>query len=503
MRFPYFLRTLSPDTVIGEAFASFVLSATPWHHVAFLSENYDLFTLAVEKFEETNRKQDLEDKIQVDHYIFADGDSLEQHMQNLAASGVRIWVANAYSNNVRSMLKIGKRLGIAGEGYQVLIGGGMPDCVLYNPACPGPNGEVEELDLDILAAAEGALSTLPFSPVGEPAYEAIILKMIERTSAESAADVNPYALNAYEAVYAYAHAADSFNSAGGARNVRTHKYEFMEHLKTSVSPGVNGEVRFDANGDRILRLSFVTFDYGLNGDKSNGMYAPVYTFSSTSGLAENEGVQFLWTGGVGNMLQVSHAVVVTGEGGDSGGLLAVALGAGAVFLAAVGVTVAVEKFSKTEPTFTLEAELTLDEKMKKECNVRIRSQYGWLFIELVDATSDIANGVMVLVEGTKSTVFTVLFSVVAVLSLFAGIHAVVRRRQVLVKFGKIRDGDPDQMDKYKNGDNSETGGKVTFDNPGERAGSSETSNRQFAPSAELTIHCSTTVGLDYHGDACG
>jgi len=392
LRFPYFVRTVSPDTVVGEAFASFVLSATPWRHVAFLSENHELFTLAVEKFEETNRKRDVEDRIEVDHYIFADGDSLEQHMQNLAASGVRIWVANAYINNVRSMLKIGKRLGIAGEGYQVLLGGGMPDCVLHNPTCPGPNGEVEELDLDILAAVEGALSTYLYTPVGEPAYEAIVQKMVERTSAESAAEVNPYALNAYEAVYAYAHAVDSFDSTGGARSVRTHKYEFMEHLKTSISPGVYGEVKFDANGDRILRQSIVTFDYGLNGDKSNGMFAPVYTFSSTDGLTMNEGVQVLWTGGASLMAQESYVLVEEEAGGVATAVVfGIVGGAVALVLLIVAVNLMHERRLRKQTTVaeyvarreTLRAEdektkgeLILAENFKLKNDVAIMQEYN-------------------------------------------------------------------------------------------------------------------------------
>jgi len=133
-----------------------------------------------------------------------------------------------------------------------------------------------------------------------------------------------------------------------------------------------------------------------------------------------------------------------------------------LFVAAIAITMVVQKFSNNKIEFEKEKALTSDEQLKKECDTIIQSQQGWLSFELVDALSDIANGVMAVVESKMSLTFLVLFIIIGVFSVFAGINSVVKRRQVINGVRKIRDGDEETMKKFKDG---AKGGIITVDNP--------------------------------------
>ena len=133
-----------------------------------------------------------------------------------------------------------------------------------------------------------------------------------------------------------------------------------------------------------------------------------------------------------------------------------------LLVAAIGITVIVVKFSNKNIEFEDEKALTSDEQLKTECNTIIQGQQGWLCFELVDAFSDIANGVMVVQEGTMNPTFLVLFIIVGVFSVFAGINAIVKRGQVINGVRKIRDGDEETMKKFRDG---AKGGIITVDNP--------------------------------------
>ena len=137
----------------------------------------------------------------------------------------------------------------------------------------------------------------------------------------------------------------------------------------------------------------------------------------------------------------------------------------AMMIGIVGLTaiVAVQKFAKSKVTLEHEDELTLDEHMESECNALIRNERAWLCYEVVDALSDISNGVLVLTEFTKAMTFIILFSCIAVLSAFAGLNATVKRSQAINSFEKIRDGDKETMAKFKDG--AGVDGKVTIENP--------------------------------------
>jgi len=134
-----------------------------------------------------------------------------------------------------------------------------------------------------------------------------------------------------------------------------------------------------------------------------------------------------------------------------------AIGTDFALVAAIGVTVIVQKFSNKKIEFEEEKAVTPDEQLQKVCDTLIQGQQAWLAFELVDAFSHIANGVMAVVEGTMSPTF-----LIGVFGVFAGINAIVKRSQVIYGVRKIKDGDEETMKKFKDGGE---GGIVTVDDP--------------------------------------
>ena len=156
---------------------------------------------------------------------------------------------------------------------------GVADCILANPICPGADGSTEETDEELKEAVHGALFTLPWAPHGEPRYDEFLDKMVNYLGLSSRSEVNAYAVTAYEAVYSYAHAVQSFTG-----DIRSDKVEFMDYLKNSSCPGILSNVTYDASGDRISTVAFQNFDYGLNED-SMGLWLTTHKYSDTDGIS--------------------------------------------------------------------------------------------------------------------------------------------------------------------------------------------------------------------------
>ena len=273
---------------------------------------------------------------------------VETKLRHIKTSGTRIWVVNSYASNARKIIKLALKLGITGEGYQVFIGGGIGDCVLYNPQCPGPNGETTETDPDLTEAVHGAIFTLPYVPTSSTAYSAFQSKMVSLLSLSSPSEVNTYSPYVYEAVYVYAYALDTFPDD---MSIHTEKEEFMKHLRGMVVPGVLGPVSFDANGDRASGLNILNYDYGSNGAVSNSLWSAPYRWDDVNNLQASDGVTMVWSGGQPSMPTEDVLASFTGE--ENGGVAMAVIfgivgGAVAIVLIIVAITLTKEKKLKKE-----------------------------------------------------------------------------------------------------------------------------------------------------------
>ena len=117
--------------------------------------------------------------------------------------------------------------------------------------------------------------------------------------------------------------------------------------------------------------------------------------------------------------------------------------AGCVLLTAV-LSKVVSKLSSNEIKSDFEKQLTPDEELQEACRTSIYEQRAWIVYEQLDGLSDVANGVLVLVEGSMSTAFTVLFGLVGIMSTFSCLNGLIKRSQILNTYNKIRTGDKQQ-----------------------------------------------------------
>ncbi|GMI45760.1 hypothetical protein TrCOL_g13479 [Triparma columacea] len=384
-KFPFFLRTVSPDTITAAAFSSYIHELTPWRKVAWISEDALLFTMTHDSFRAA--QVGLDDPIEiVAHEVFVAGDGvatdLELRMKAIKDTGVRIFVINCYTGNARRLFKIAKKLGMTNEGYQIFVGGGVAECVLANPACP-IDGIIEETDEELKEAVHGALFTyMPFAPKGEPRYEDFLNKMVSRLGLSGPSLVNAYAVAAYEAVYSYAHAAHSFSG-----NIRSDQSEFMSHLRTSSCPGVLSNVTYDEFGDRMSTVAVANFDYGLNED-SNGLWLTTHSFNANEGIVSVGSYQTVYTGGTTNQPPVASATIIDVAGNASVGLpFILSIVAAAIFV----ITIVVIYFRRNEQKLGLERKadhmrmnsMRLENEKLHE-NLKMLQQYSKEEIDMIE-----------------------------------------------------------------------------------------------------------------------
>jgi len=272
--------------------------------------------------------------------------------------------------------------------------------------------------------------------------------------------VPTYGYFAYDAVYALAHAAQIVIDEGGSEFTGA---AIREALKKVSFQGVTGTVEFMDNGDREIGVGSAI----LNHD--GGEFVPLGSWTREAGFFYGEGRTrdgIVWPTSTGEQ---PSGVVIIGEGSAQGVAMKSGLdsttaliGVGFLLVVTTTLTVIVQKFSNKKIEFEEEKALTPDEELQKVCDTLIQGQQAWLAFELVDAFSDIVNGVMAVQEGTITPTFLALFVIIALFSVFAGINAVVKRNQVINGVRKIRDCDEETMNRFKDG---ATGGIVTVHNP--------------------------------------
>jgi len=267
--FPYFLRTTAPESAVAKVFSA-VCDEHNWKKISFVTENQDLFRLSAEAFMDQQLSRDEADRIEVvDNEIFESNgneDLLDAQLQRIKDSGVRIWGVWAYVAKLRVILKKAQKLGLTGEGYQVMVGGGIGNSLLVNEQSPGPDNEVRDDDIELIKASQGIMITVPTQPSGD-AYDGYTEKISKRMGI-AVESIHGRAVYAYDAVYAYAHALDNWVTENPGEDHRhpDNKERFKDDYMFPVTfDSVQGSFAFDEKGDRDASLTVGTFNYQLTG----------------------------------------------------------------------------------------------------------------------------------------------------------------------------------------------------------------------------------------------
>jgi len=108
-------------------------------------------------------------------------------------------------------------------------------------------------------------------------------------------DVSPWALVLYEAVWAYAFAAHTYLGDATDRNTLP---SFLDHLRNIETPGVNGPLQLNEQGDRVGVYEWVNMNYGADHEPNEeGKYwEPIFDWSQTNSV-HNEVGSIVFTGG--------------------------------------------------------------------------------------------------------------------------------------------------------------------------------------------------------------
>jgi len=146
-------------------------------------------------------------------------------------------------------------------------------------------------------------------------------------------------------------------------------------------------------------------------------------------------------------------------------MLYVHIGGPSAILFIILAAVLVQKMSQQDVNREKEKKLSVDERLVKECDSKIKAEYAWLLFELSDGGSDLANGVLVFVEGRLAMWIRIPFVIIAVCSVYAGFMAIVTRLKVAKQYKLIRDSDEETMKKYSKRHGKDGGATIAFDNP--------------------------------------
>ena len=156
-------------------------------------------------------------------------------------------------------------------------------------------------------------------------------------------ELSKYAWGAYDAVYAFAHAAQTLIEEGASS---FDPGELVEKLKTVEFEGITGWVKFDANGDRETGVGYTIVNYGGGSGVGLGNWK-AGGFQFYDGVTE---VDIEWPTSNGVKPAMKEAVDEEGGGVPMAVVIAIVGGAVALFAVILGVICMKEQKSEKEKT---------------------------------------------------------------------------------------------------------------------------------------------------------
>lgn len=235
--FPYFLRVVPPDSVQGVAIAN-IIDEMGWDTVSTLSTNDDYGQGGMDVFKAAAADLGIE---VLSPQEFAPGESdVKVKLQAIVDSGAKVIILNMIVADAVTVFSQAASVGITAENGFVWVGTDGPT-----------QSQVFENSTIVEDAMTGMIGTRPNRGIGD-IYTAFLDSWEAADPADYAGagdrEPNTYATFAYDAVYAFAYAADNMITAGtdpedGAL--------LLAELKDLTFDGATGPVSFDENGDRL------------------------------------------------------------------------------------------------------------------------------------------------------------------------------------------------------------------------------------------------------------
>ncbi|MCE7735885.1 MAG: ABC transporter substrate-binding protein [Candidatus Heimdallarchaeota archaeon] len=261
-KFPYFLRVVPPDSIQSVAIGN-IVNKMGWDTVTTLSTNDDYGQSGIDVFKTTAADFGIE--VLSPQEFSAGATNVKVQLQSIVDSKAKIIVANMIMADAVTVFSQAASVGITRESGYIWVG---TDGITQE--------QVFEGSLEVETAMTGMIGTRPIRGVGT-IYEAFLDTWENADPNEYAGsgdrEPNSYSTFAYDAVYAFAYAAQKMINAG------TDPEDgelLLSELQGLSFDGATGTVSFDENGDRLGVYDIVNLVDGVfvvvgTWDVMNGM----------------------------------------------------------------------------------------------------------------------------------------------------------------------------------------------------------------------------------------
>jgi ABC-type branched-subunit amino acid transport system substrate-binding protein len=259
--YPYFLRVVPSDAVQGSALAN-IVNELGFDTVATLATSDDYGLGGIGVFE--TAWEDLGNTVATGQRFAQGATDVTTQLQAIVDSGATTIVLNVIVGDAITVFSQAASVGITPADYTWI----------------GTDGSTQEQvfsgDTAIQAAMQGMTGTAPNTGTGDLyVHFKDMWECASDTYFEGSGDRNPntYATFSYDAVYAFANAADNMIKAGMDP---TDGVKLLAELKDLTYSGATGQVRFDDHFDRsgiydVLNLQDDTFETVGSWDKTDGL----------------------------------------------------------------------------------------------------------------------------------------------------------------------------------------------------------------------------------------
>eukprot|EP00163_Fabomonas_tropica_P014677 TRINITY_DN2669_c0_g1_i1.p1 TRINITY_DN2669_c0_g1~~TRINITY_DN2669_c0_g1_i1.p1 ORF type:complete len:1253 (+),score=231.12 TRINITY_DN2669_c0_g1_i1:224-3982(+) len=270
--FPYFLRTVPPDSLQAEGLIAFI-KHMGWKKTSVLGENSIYGQGLVNEVMASAAARG----IGIAYSGVFDANNIHAALEGCRTAGSRIIILAAQGANVQIAYTAIKTLHMKAPEFQWLGSDGVMQSVAgyshdVRTAVPGTVGIVPD-------AGEDGSKYQKFLQLWQQLkaddFPMIQSKNVRRVAdSDFASPPNAYSPFAYDAVYVYALAINKMLEDGKAV---TDGAEILSYLKNIRFDGLTGPVSFNANGDRLANYRLVNFD-------KDAQVQRVATYSPTSGV---------------------------------------------------------------------------------------------------------------------------------------------------------------------------------------------------------------------------
>eukprot|EP01129_Flabellula_baltica_P008338 TRINITY_DN3300_c0_g1_i1.p1 TRINITY_DN3300_c0_g1~~TRINITY_DN3300_c0_g1_i1.p1 ORF type:complete len:1002 (+),score=174.15 TRINITY_DN3300_c0_g1_i1:215-3220(+) len=247
--YPFFLRTVPPDTYQGRAWYILV-KHFGWTRVATINSNEDLHALLVKEFtdkaENDNNLQIITQEVFPGSTIF----NISSQLKNIQSKGARIILLACYQGDAVQILEQAYGLGMTGQNGYIWIG---TDSWFSQ--------ELIEIVQDKWQGIIGLTPSLGTSEKAENFWNNMYAQFSDYTFPKYT-----YTETIYDATYAYAYALHSLLEVEGQSYFSSDRVRGLvfDRVKKSEFEGVNGQISFNDVGDRVMNydvLNLVGEDY--------------------------------------------------------------------------------------------------------------------------------------------------------------------------------------------------------------------------------------------------